>query len=104
MGFAPHTNNDVQHQMFMGIMPSELPIIMGRFVEREYGHSFEYAERRWPDDSFYPELCHIIYVGDNQARLAKVLKTVAFVLTGDGELQKWDIKQHRNYETDWVRA
>jgi hypothetical protein len=104
MGFALHTNNDVQNQLRLGNVPSELPIVMGIFTEKEYGHLFEYAERRWPDDSFYPELCHIIYVAHNQARLAKVLKTVAFVLTGDGELQKWDIKQHRVYETQWVRA
>ena len=104
MGFAPHTNNDVQQQLSNGIVPTPLPLVFGSFVEKDYGHTFEYAERRWPDDSFYPELCHIIYVGDNQARLAKVLKTVAFVLAGDRELQKWDIKQHRNYETDWVRA
>jgi hypothetical protein len=104
MCYAPHTNDQVKHQIRLGNVPSELPIVFGSFVEKEYGHTFEYAERRWPDDTFYPELCHVIYVGDGQTRLAKVLKTVAFVLTGEGELQKWNIKQHRAYETEWVRA
>jgi hypothetical protein len=103
MGYAPHTNNDVQSQLSAGIMPTVMPMVLGSFVEKEYGHTFEYAERRWPDDDFYPELPHVIYVGDGQSRLAKVLKTVAFVLTGEGEMQKWDIKQHREYDTAWVR-
>jgi hypothetical protein len=36
-------------------------------------------------------------------RLAKVLKTVAWVLTGEGEIQRWQIKQHRHYSTEWIR-
>lgn len=102
MGYAPHTNTEVAHQLHFKV-ENPLPIIFGSFVEKEFGHTFEYSERRWPDDEFYPELCHVVYVGDGQTRLAKVLKKVAWVLTGDGELQRWHIKQHRHYSTDWIR-
>lgn len=104
MGYAPHTNNDVQQQLSSGIVPTPLPLVFGSFVEKDYGHTFEYAERRWHDDTFHPAFPHVIYVGNGEARLAKVLETVAWVLTGDGEIQKWHIKQHRHYDTAWVRA
>lgn len=104
MALAKHCNNDVQHQIRMGMIPTDLPLVLGRFVEKEYGYSFEYAERRWPDDNYYPELCHIVYVGfQNETRLAKVLKTVAYILTEHG-IQKWDLKENRIYETEWVYA
>lgn len=101
MSYAPHTNTDVHHQL-LAKAPNPLPILLGQFMEREFGHRFEYAERRWPDDEFYPELPHIIYVGNGEARLAKVQKKIAFVLTGEGEIQRWEIKEHHNYKTDWV--
>ena len=101
MGYAPHTNTDVHHQALAGIIPTPDPMLLGSFVEAEYGHTFEYAERRWPDDDFHPEMPHIIYTAD-QTRLAKVLKTVAYVLTGEGEIQKWQIKNHRIYPTEWI--
>ena len=97
MAYAPHCNTHVAQQIAAGILPTPLPLVLGVFTEKEYGHPFEYAERRWPDDEFHPELPHIIYVGDGQTRLAKVLKTVAWVLCGDEDLQKWDIKGHRVY-------
>lgn len=102
MGYALHTNSDVAIQLRAG-SPNPLPVLLGQFVEKEFGHTFEYSERRWPDDEFHPDLCHVIYVGDGQTRLAKVLKTVAWVLTGEGELQRWQIKGHRPYATDWIR-
>lgn len=102
MGYAPHTNSDVHHQARCGLTPTPYPMLLGSFVEAEIGNTFEYAERRWHDDHFYPELPHIIYVGNAQARLGKVLKTVAYILTGEGELQKWQIKGHRFYNTEWI--
>lgn len=102
MGYAPHTNTDVHYKLLAGIIPTPVPMILGSFVEADYGHTFEYAERRWPDDDLHPEMPHIIYVGDGQPRLAKVLKTVAWVLTGEGEIQKWQIKGHRIYPTEWI--
>jgi hypothetical protein len=104
MSYAPHTNTDVQQQLRMGLIPTPLPMLFGIFVEADYGHAFEYAERRWHDDSVKPEFPHVIYVGQGEPRLALVKRTVAYVLTGEGEVQKWNIKQHREYPTDWVRA
>jgi hypothetical protein len=109
MGYAPHTNNDVKQQLRAlraagSTAPTELPMILGEITEAEFGHSFEYAERRWFDDEVQPDFPHIIYVGDGQARLAKVLKTVAWVLTGEGEVQKWSLKKNRQFDTDWVRS
>ena len=100
MGYAPHCNTDVHNRLALG--DTSLPIVFGSFIEKEYGHKFEYAERRWPNDDDHPELPHVIYVGDSQARLAKVLKTVAFVWCGNGEIQRWEIKSLKTYETQWI--
>lgn len=102
MGYAQHTNADVATQYRIG-SPNPLPILLGRFVEKEFGHEFEYSERQWPDETFHPELRHVVYVGNGQTRLASVKKTVAYVLTGEGELQRWHIKQHKIYSTDWIK-
>ncbi len=108
MALAPHTNTDVHNQLRAGVVPTTLPLIFGSFVEKDHGMTFEYAERRHPDDSFAPEMPHIIYVGCNQeVRLAKVLKTVAYVVVDENEngpvIEKWNIRNHREYNTSWVR-
>ena len=108
MSYAPHTNTDVHYQILNKVIPTAVPMIFGQFVEEEFGHSFEYAERRHADDSFAPEMPHIVYVGpDGQVRLAKVLKTVAYVVVDEDEngkpvIDKWYIKQHKIYDTSWV--
>lgn len=102
MACAPHTNTDVQSQLSKGV-PNPLPIIFGQFKECEHGNLFEYAERRWFDDSVNPELPHIIYVGNGETRLAIVKKTVAFVLVDENKIERWEIKSHRIYDTTWVR-
>ena len=101
MGYAKHDNTDVQCQIRDGVRT--LPMILGQFREAEIGQMFEYTERWHPADDFHPELQHMICVADGQYRLANVLKTVAYILTGEGEIQKWKIKQHRSYDTSWVR-
>lgn len=105
MSYAPHTNTDVQQQLRMGQVPTTLPMLLGAFhADRAF---FEYAERRWADDNFAPEMPHIIFTIDG-TRLAKVLKTVAYVVVNEDEsgpvIEKWDIKTHRHYPTHWVRA
>lgn len=97
MAYAPHTNNDVLAQARAGLIPTPSPAILGQFTETEFGHAFEYAERRWPCDDIEPALPHIVYVGNGEARLAKVLKTVAFVLVDEGQIERWHIKKHRAY-------
>ena len=110
MAYAPHCNDHVLQQLRCGVVPTVLPLIFGRFDCAEYSSTFEYAERRHPDDNFAPEFPHMVYVGPNgeETRLAKVLKTVAYVVVDEDDLgpviEKWQIKQHKIYETSWVRA
>lgn len=107
MAFAPHSNTDVHNQLRRGIVPTTLPMVFGSFREKEYGNLFEYAERRHGDDSFAPEMPHIIYLNYGETRLAKVLETVAYVVVGEDEngpvIEKWQIKNHNHYDTAWVR-
>ena len=58
MAYAPHTNTDV-HQHLIANATVVPPLVLGVFVEKSYGKTFEYAERRWPDDQYYPNLPHI---------------------------------------------
>lgn len=109
MAFAPHTNTDVQNQLRCGVVPTTVPMIFGNFREKREGHIFEYAERRGFPDDFAPEMPHMIYVGDGQTRLAKVLKTVAWIVIDESDdgspvYVKWDIKNHAVYDTSWVRV
>ena len=107
MSFAPHTNEDVLRQLRNGIVPTEVPLILGQFVEKDFDNTFEFAERRWPSDDFAPEFPHVIYTTDGP-RLAKVLKTVAYVVVDENEdgpvVAKWQTKQYREYDTDWVKG
>lgn len=111
MAYAPHNNENVRYQMRCGLVPTDLPIILGQFREADHGKVFEFAERRWPDDTFAADMPHVIYVGgaSPEPRLAKVLKTVAFVVVdedADGQpvIERWDIRGCRAYDTAWVRA
>lgn len=103
MAFAPHTNTDVRHAHAMG---NSLPLILGSFKEAEVGNFFEYAVRPNDGVDFAEDCPHIIYTG-GQTRYAKVLKTVAWVAVDEAEdgspiFERWDIRQHRQYPTDWV--
>lgn len=108
MAFAPHTNDKVLAQLRAGMVPTALPLVMGQF--RHNGYTFEYAERRHPDDNFAPEMPHMIYVGNNgETRLAKVMKTVAWIVVDEDDkgqpvYVKWNLNSHRVYDTSWVRA
>jgi len=85
------------NQALVGMIPTPSPMILGQFREAEFGHTFEYAERRWPCDDIEPALPHVVYVGHGETRLAKVLKTVAFVLVDEGQIERWQIRAHRAY-------
>jgi len=108
MAFADHTNTDVQRHVIAGNEDKAPALILGQFIEKEFGNTFEFLER---DDrifpaSLFPDLPHMIAVGDRGYRLANVLKTVAYIQTDEGltDRQKWDIKGHRAYDTEWVFA
>ena len=45
MAYAPHTNTDV-HQHLIANATVVPPLVLGVFVEKSYGKTFEYAERR----------------------------------------------------------
>jgi hypothetical protein len=99
MGYAPHTNTDV-------VTNRNLAMVLGCFNEKDYGCHFEYAIRPVDGVEFAEDCPHIIYVQDGY-RYAKVLKTVAWVVIGEHEdgspiYDKWNIKQHRVYPTEWV--
>jgi hypothetical protein len=110
MAFAPHTNTDVHDTKDY----NKFPLILGSFfVEKDKRTIFEYAVR--PDDgiNFAPDCPHIVYVTnviDGRGigfRYAKVLKTVAWIVVdeddgGEPIYEKWEIKQHRHYDTSWV--
>jgi hypothetical protein len=104
---APHNNTDVQQQLRMGLVPTPLGMLYGSFRASETDAFFEYGERRWFDDSFAPTAMHVIYVLDG-TRLARVLQTVVWVVVDEDDngpvWEKWPIKQHRHYPTEWVRA
>lgn len=90
MGYAPYGNNN--RNAYQGK-------ILGCFTEKDYGRSFEFAERTddlFPAD-FHPELPHVIFLGFGEVRLANVKKTVATILLDEDDVQKWHIKNHLVY-------
>jgi hypothetical protein len=107
MAFCWHTNDVVRTQE--GNRDGKFPMILGAFVEKDYGKTFEYCERRKNLDIF-PEYPHTIAVGGQaEMRYAKILGTVAYVVVNENPdgtpvVDKWHIKNHRKYDTDWVLA
>jgi hypothetical protein len=106
MAWFFHHNGDVRDALAMGMVPSPLPLLLGSFAHKESGVYFEYAERRHPDDSFAPDMPHIVSVANDGVRLAKVLKSVAYVVVDENEhgpvIEKWPLRDHRAYDNAWV--
>jgi hypothetical protein len=88
MSFAPYTNDR---------RTADQGKVLGVFREDDFGHTFEYAERFGFPEDFHPEMPHVIFVGDD-TRLADVRKTVLTLVKGDGQIEKWLIKSHREYK------
>ncbi len=104
MAYAPHNNQDFAYG-------KNVPLLVGQFVEADRGHLFEYAERpAGLAEGFAPDAQHMVYVGaGNTFRFARVLKTVAHVIVdvaNDGQpvWERWALKRHEAYQTDWARA
>ena len=92
--------------------------IIGCFTEKDHGKFFEFSENYSPtlcdrykilhcDEDFYLDYPHKVWVTtpwhmDEGWRFAKVLKTVAYVLTNDEDgydvVKKWHIKGRREYD------
>jgi hypothetical protein len=108
MAFASHANDQVLAELRAGIVPTKHPLVFGQF--RHNGYTFEYAERRDFADDFAPDMPHMIYVGPlGETRLAKVMKTVAWVVVDEDDkgqpvYAQWKLSSHRIYDTAWVRA
>lgn len=85
----------------MSYAPASIPQaqIVGNFVEKEFGKTFEYAmATSFPEDKFR-DYKHKVFVGHNgeQTRFALVKKTVAYVVideddNGGLKVEKWDIR------------
>jgi hypothetical protein len=93
----------------MSYAPLDVRPVSGSFVERDYGHTFEYIDN--------PELVlhvpahggknvrfpHLIFVGPfgQETRQAFVKGSVVHVVTDETEfgfvVEKWNIKNHRKY-------
>jgi hypothetical protein len=75
--------------------------IIGSFVEKEYGHFFEFSIN---DDnvSFAENYPHKVWVGGDGYRYANVKKTVAYVIVDEDDdggpiLERWFIKENTIY-------
>ena len=84
--------------------------ILGSFIEKEHGHLFEFSKN---NEMFHTSYPHKVWVTtpwrmDSGWRFAKVLKTVAYVLTNDQDgqdvVEKWSIKKRRYFQdsSTWV--
>lgn len=97
MAFAPYSNDR---------LPGDENPIIGCFFERDYGRLFEYTDAVNPPFDGYR---NVIFVGFGERRYARVLKTVAYIVTDvddDGEpiVEKWRIKDHKQYDLSPVWA
>jgi hypothetical protein len=106
MSYCPHTNTDVRNRFLGGGEP--LPLLLGQFCNYHAAGVFEYSERlpgQFPED-FCPDYQHVIYLIDGNVRLARVLQTVAHVVIDENDhgavVERWKLRGHRHYPTDWV--
>jgi hypothetical protein len=109
MSYAPHTNTDVKHQRANPYAKATLPLLLGSFRHKDTEAFFEYSERLAPNCDWAPDLPHQLFMSDGSVRAANIKQTVAYVaIDEDAEgrpvLERWPLKQHRHYPTDWVQA
>lgn len=94
----------------MAYAPLGINIVVGSFVEKEHGKTFEYIEN--PEFVLHVpahggkniQFPHLIFVGppgSTETRRAIVLQTCVHVVTDETEfgfvVEKWYIKNHRKY-------
>lgn len=74
--------------------------ILGRFIEKDYGHTFEFSQGT---DDVFPGYPHKLWICGTKEyyRHALIKKTVAYVVTDEGDgkgiVKKWSIKNHTLY-------
>lgn len=79
--------------------------IRGRFVECEFGHMFEFSAGTEDDAANmgerYKDFNMRVWVGHGQFRMARVIKTRAFVIVDEDEngfvVEKWMTKRTEFY-------
>ena len=93
----------------MAYTPLSINVVLGSFIEKEYGKTFEYIEN--PEFVLHTpahggknvHFPHLIFVGpkSEETRRALVLDTCVHVVTDETEfgflVEKWYIKKHRKY-------
>lgn len=92
----------------MAFAPRGIDRISGSFVEKDYGHTFEYTDN--PEIVLHTpahggkltRFPHLIYVGPlGETRRALVKGSVAHVVVAETVsgfvVEKWNIKRHRRY-------
>jgi len=90
--------------------------ILGAFVEKDFDELFEFTVNDEETSAFNPEeYPHKVYVTSNPLggmhawRYARVLKTVAYIVTdedenGDPVVEKWAINRHQLYDKPIITA
>ena len=78
-------------------------LIIGCYKHKQTGAFFEYAHRTTDDGDWAPEFPHVVFMSDGSRRFARVLRTVAHVVTDEADdgtplSERWEIKTHRKYE------
>lgn len=93
----------------MSYAPYETSNVLGSFIEKDYGKTFEYIEN--PEIVFhvsahggkFTRFPHLVFVGPHgeETRQALVKGTVVHIVTDETEfgfvVEKWQIKKHRKY-------
>lgn len=79
----------------MGYAPFNHPV-SGQFKEKDFGNHFEFIEEV-DDWGRAIGATHTVYVGHDQVRYARILKTVAYICVDEDEncqpvWEKWNIK------------
>ena len=88
---------------------SDRGLTRGQFREADHGHTFEYSAPKEGEFQPFREYPSKVYVGGSGAggdqgfRWAKVLQTVAYIVTdedanGNPVVEKWNIRGHRRYD------
>ena len=93
MAFASYDNNRAERE--------NLPMVLGCF-DNEYGYLYEYTARA-EDDTWAAEFPHRVFVGNNETRIARVLKTRMHIVVDEDEngnpvTETWEIRRKRVYD------
>lgn len=94
----------------MAYAPLGINIIVGSFIEKEYGKIFEYIENpeyvlhtpaHGGKNKHFPHLIFVGPAGSTETRRALVMDTCVHVVTDETAfgfvVEKWNIKKHRKY-------